>query len=564
MPMKRFLKEAEVFDANEVLRYIGGISQFHRIQGSRELVEAVKFIQNELALWGIRAELYRETYDGERRYLTLAVPIAWNLVRASVEVLGEKFTSSTTPLVAMAHSPSGDVEGEILPVLRESDWENAGGKIVLVGSNWRDAYRKANESGAIGFIAYREGTGKAFPYIGLFLRKKDLSWAKIPAVTLPEATAKKIISKVNSGEEVKARISVEAETPEKETLPILYARIGKPPYLLFTAHICHPKPGANDNASGSAALIELAKILNGLYNDSFRLGFAFLWIPEYYGTQAFIERHANLDEYYAVINLDMVAGSEDRAGSTIMLVREPLSRFSIVSGLLEYYIDALNRKGTSFSGSALPMLKFKSYAYEMGSDHDVFNFFGVPASMPITWPDRFYHSSEDTIEKLSRETLEVIGRTVLATALALAKGSEEELERFARGYAMKYLGELSRDRETENAEKLVMAGLSRDSKFLGIKSGHDFELKGWLKWEGKGIISEEYISSVDEELGKEFKKLTKDRKVLPLLHEFLMLSELLSKEGAFKALEEEFGEVEREKVEKLVEILEKTGVVRRV
>jgi len=562
--MKRFLKEAEVFDANEVLRYIGGISQFHRIQGSRELVEAVKFIQNELALWGIRAELYRETYDGERRYLTLAVPIAWNLVRASVEVLGEKFTSSTTPLVAMAHSPSGDVEGEILPVLRESDWENAGGKIVLVGSNWRDAYRKANESGAIGFIAYREGTGKAFPYIGLFLRKKDLSWAKIPAVTLPEATAKKIISKVNSGEEVKARISVEAETPEKETLPILYARIGKPPYLLFTAHICHPKPGANDNASGSAALIELAKILNGLYNDSFRLGFAFLWIPEYYGTQAFIERHANLDEYYAVINLDMVAGSEDRAGSTIMLVREPLSRFSIVSGLLEYYIDALNRKGTSFSGSALPMLKFKSYAYEMGSDHDVFNFFGVPASMPITWPDRFYHSSEDTIEKLSRETLEVIGRAVLATALALAKGSEEELERFARGYAMKYLGELSRDRETENAEKLVMAGLSRDSKFLGIKSGHDFELKGWLKWEGKGIISEEYISSVDEELGKEFKKLTKDRKVLPLLHEFLMLSELLSKEGAFKALEEEFGEVEREKVEKLVEILEKTGVVRRV
>jgi hypothetical protein len=247
-----------------------------------------------------------------------------------------------------------------------------------------------------------------------------------------------------------------------------------------------------------------------------------------------------------------------------MLVREPLSRFSIVSGLLEYYIDALNRKGTSFSGSALPMLKFKSYAYEMGSDHDVFNFFGVPASMPITWPDRFYHSSEDTIEKLSRETLEVIGRAVLATALALAKGSEEELERFARGYAMKYLGELSRDRETENAEKLVMAGLSRDSKFLGIKSGHDFELKGWLKWEGKGIISEEYISSVDEELGKEFKKLTKDRKVLPLLHEFLMLSELLSKEGAFKALEEEFGEVEREKVEKLVEILEKTGVVRRV
>ncbi len=564
MPMKRFLKEAEVFDANEVMRYIGDIAQFHRIQGSRELVEAVRFIRNELALWGVKTEFYEETYNGEERYLTLTVPIAWNLVRASVEVLDERFTSSNTPLVAMAHSPSGGAEGEVLPILRDSDWENSKGKIVLVGSNWRDAYRKANESGAIGFIAYREGTGKAFPYIGLFLRKKDLLWARIPAVTLPEETARRVISKVNSGESVKAKISVEAETPEKETLPILYARVGKAPYILFTAHICHPKPGANDNASGSATLIELARILNGLYDDSFRFGFAFLWIPEYYGTQAFIEKYANIDEYYAVVNLDMVAGSEDRAGSTIMLVREPLSRFSIVSGLLEYYIEALNRRGSSFSGSALPMFKFKSYAYEMGSDHDVFNFFGVPSSMPITWPDCFYHSSEDTIEKLSKETLEVIGKAVLATALALAKGSREELERFARGYAMKYLGELSRDREAEKAERLVMSGLARDSKFLGIKSGHDFGSEGWIKWDPKGIISEEYISSVDEGLGKEFKELTRERKILPLLYEFLMLSELLPEEEAFKALEEEFGEVEREKLEKMLLILEKTGTVRRI
>jgi len=562
--MRRFLKEAEIFDADEVLSYIGEITRFHRIQGSRELVEAAEFIQRELASWGIKTEFYRETYDGEGTYLTLTVPIAWNLIRASVEAFGERFTDSMSPLIAMAHSPSGEAEGEVLPILRESDWESAGGKIVLVGSGWRDAYRRANEAGAIGFIAYREGTGRAFPYIGLFLRKGDLSWARIPAVTLPEETAKKIISKVNSGESVEAKISVEAESPGRETLPIVYATVGKAPYILFTAHICHPKPGANDNASGSATLVELAKILSGLYDESFRLGFAFLWIPEYYGTQAFIEEYANIDDYYAVINLDMVAGSEDRAGSTIMLVREPLSRFSIVSGLLEYYIEALNGRGSSFSGSVLPAFKFKSYAYEMGSDHDVFNFFGIPSTMPITWPDRFYHSSEDSVEKLSKETLEVIGKAVLAAALALAKGNKEELRRFARGYAMKYLGELSRDRETEISERLVMAGLARDSRFLGMEIGHGFESRGWLRWEKKGIISGEYVSSMDEELGKEFKELTRERKVLLHLHELLMLSELLPEEEAFKALEEEFGEVEGEKLKKLVQILEKTGILRRL
>lgn len=51
--------------------------------------------------------------------------------------------------------------------------------------------------------------------------------------------------------------------------------------------------------------------------------------------------------------------------------------------------------------------------------------------------------------------------------------------------------------------------------------------------------------------------LTEDRKVLAHLHELLMLGELLPKDEAFKALEEEFGKVDVEKLERLVEILKK-------
>ncbi len=557
--MRRFLKEAGVFDPNRVLHYIAEISQFHRIQGSKELPEAVRFIREELRIWGLNPELYEETYDGRTSYLTLKTPVAWDLVRGEVEVLGERLTTSLSPLVVMAHSPSGKAEGVVVHVARKEDWENVEGKIVLVGSDWRDAYRRANEKGAVGFIAYREGTGNAIPYIGLFLTREDLEWARIPAVAVPESLAKRIIGKLNSGEEVKARIEVETQINERQVLPILYAEVGKAPFILFTAHICHPKPGANDNASGSAMLMELARVLNRLHDDSFRFGFAFLWIPEYYGTQAFVERYAELERYYAVINLDMVAGSPDRAGSTVMLVRTPLSRFSVVSGLLEYFLELANEGGKSFSGSPLPRLRLKGFPYEMGSDHDIFNFFGVPATMPITWPDRFYHSSEDTVDKVSKESIEVIGRAVLATALALAKAEKEELQRFARGYAMKYLGELSRDRETEEAERLVMMGLARDSRFLGIESGHEFREKPWLVWEVKGIISERFVRERDEKLADEFKELTRDRKVLAQLHELLMLGEILPRERAFEALREEYGEVEEEKLEKLVSVLEKLG-----
>ncbi|ACJ17410.1 Hypothetical leucine aminopeptidase [Thermococcus onnurineus NA1] len=559
--MRRFLKETEVFDSTNVLHYIAEISQFHRIQGSKELPEAVRFIKEELRIWGVNAQLFEEFYDGKSWYLTLKSPIAWDLVYGKVELLGNTLTTSLSPLVVMAHSPGGKAEGEVVHIVREEDWEKAKEKIVLVGREWREAYRKANEAGARAFIAYREGTGDAIPYIGLFLTKDELEWARIPAVAISESLANRVINKLNSGETVKAKIEVETQINERQVLPILYAEIGKPPFILFTAHICHPKPGANDNASGSAMLIELARVLNGLYNDSFRFGFAFLWIPEYYGTQAFIEKYAKLDKYYAVINLDMVAGSEDRAGSTVMLVRTPASRFSIVSGVLEYFLELSNGARKSFSGSPMPRLKLKSYPYEMGSDHDVFNFFGIPSVMPITWPDRFYHSSEDTIDKVSKATIELIGKAVLATALALAKAEKEELQRFARGYAMKYLGELGRDRDTERIERLVMTGLARDSRFLGIESGHEFERRPWLRWVKKGRVSGELIKEADKEAYEEFKELTRDRKILVHLHELLMLGEFLPKEEAFEALEEEFGEVNREKLKKLVDVLEKTGVI---
>ena len=164
-----FLRESEVLSSERILHDITEISQFHRIQGSKELVEAARYVEEELAAWGVSSKLIREKYDGKSRYLTLKSPIAWDLVEAELELDGMEMDSRRTPLVAMAHTPPGEGEGEVLPIIREEEWERAEGKVVLVGRDWRNAYRKANESGAVGFLAYRKGTGNAVPYIGLFL-----------------------------------------------------------------------------------------------------------------------------------------------------------------------------------------------------------------------------------------------------------------------------------------------------------------------------------------------------------------------------------------------------------
>ncbi len=335
---------------------------------------------------------------------------------------------------------------------------------------------------------------------------------------------------------------------DEETLPIVYATVGEPPYLLFSAHLCHPKPGANDNASGSAMLIELARNLSKMHSQNSKLGFAFLWIPEHIGTSAFVEKFANLQDYYGVINLDMVGGE------SLMYVQTPLSRFSVLSGVIEMFLDLANSESSPFGD--LPIIKTSTHPYEMGSDHDIFNMFGVPAITLITWPDPYYHSSEDSVDKIHKDTVRVIGKTVLASALFL---SRENLTRFAQAYKMKYLGEIGMKGNTNIARKLVLHGLWRDSQYLNIRAGKELKDEPSILWIKKGMINTDIISEKNREA---YLKFIKNRNNMALIHELLMLGELLPLREAFEALKEEYGAVNKKELRKMLELLEAEEIVK--
>ncbi|MEO2152324.1 MAG: DUF4910 domain-containing protein, partial [Thermococcus sp.] len=100
----------------------------------------------------------------------------------------------------------------------------------------------------------------------------------------------------------------------------------------------------------------------------------------------------------------------------------------------------------------------------------------------------------------------------------------------------------------------------RDSKFIGFDLGYEFESEPWLEWKLKGILNERLIRRNGGN-AEGFKKLTEDRKTYAQLHELLMLSEILPRERAFKALEEEYGKVGREQLWELVSILDSAGIV---
>ncbi|MCX6085102.1 MAG: DUF4910 domain-containing protein [Caldiserica bacterium] len=210
--------------------------------------------------------------------------------------------------------------------------------------------------------------------------------------------------------EVDAFLDADAGTGD---LQVLEAHVGTPgaqkPILLL-AHLCHPRPGANDNASGSALLAELVRVLRTVPLEREVIA---LWTPEFYGTIAwFADQKPDLA---CAINLDMVGEDQAQTGSTLEVTATPWSLPSFLPDLM-----AVNLTTHDF--------RLTLTGFTWGSDHAVLDdaSIHVPTLLVNQWPDRYYHSSDDTPDKSSVLSFEWVGRGVLETLSDLVSGIPDE------------------------------------------------------------------------------------------------------------------------------------------
>ena len=105
--------------------------------------------------------------------------------------------------------------------------------------------------------------------------------------------------------------------------------------LVFSGHLDHPKESANDNGSGSAAMMDMAITLRRLIEDG-RLPqpkrtLRFLWVPEFFGMMAYLDAHPELEgptlggKTLGNINLDMVGENLEIIHTKMILTRTPAS-----------------------------------------------------------------------------------------------------------------------------------------------------------------------------------------------------------------------------------------------
>jgi hypothetical protein len=204
--------------------------------------------------------------------------------------------------------------------------------------------------------------------------------------------------------------------------------------IVLVGHLCHPQPSCNDNGSGAAAVLEVARALQGLIAAG-KLArphrtLRFLWVPEMTGTYAFLAANEErIPRMVAGLNLDMVGQDQAQCGGSFLIERPPDALPSFAPDLLARLRESLFPEVKTHAGlDGYPLFRHAITPFSGGSDHYVFSdpSVGVPMPMIIQWPDRFYHTTADTLDKVDPAMLGKV--CVLAAAyaywLAQAKGPE--------------------------------------------------------------------------------------------------------------------------------------------
>lgn len=170
-------------------------------------------------------------------------------------------------------------------------------------------------------------------------------------------------------------------------------------------------PGADDNASGSAATLEIARVLSD-YDLDATLQFALFTAEEtgLHGSRQmaaqFVSGGVRPEDVF-VINMDMIANM-DVAQWTMMIYDDPLSR---PLALLAWRI-------TEAYTSLIPVMP----GISTRSDHYPFQEAGYPAIFIHEGGSHpYYHTVDDKLTHLEMDYATEVVRTVLATALHVAR-----------------------------------------------------------------------------------------------------------------------------------------------
>lgn len=339
--------------------------------------------------------------------------------------VGDATFEGSEELRALIYSPGGEVDGPVA-VLDESGCDpgdfarvQAGAVVLTTGGGClrRQQAMNAAEAGAAAMLVGYPGRNAGEIFRPTLL---DPGGIEIPVVSVTDA-AVRALQRART-----ASLSVTTELPDA-TFRNVVAKLGNgAATVMIGAHLDSvlDGPGINDNASGVAAVLELARIVaaTGLPDGwSLRIG---LWGAEEFGTIGSRAYAETLDGgVVAYLNLDM-AGSVN--GATLIYDEPDAAPGSMaITEAYEAWLDARGEEsaradlgGSSdhygFIQAGIPTGGLFAGASESGSASS-------PAGAPSTGDamDPCYHIACDTIDNVDVDRVALFAEATLAVAYGL-------------------------------------------------------------------------------------------------------------------------------------------------
>ena len=259
--------------------------------------------------------------------------------------------------------------------------------------------------------------------------------------------------------------------------------------FVFSAHV--QEPGANDNASGVGAQVEMARVAAQLVRagrtDPART-ITFLWGLEIRST----DRYITQDSVRARgirwgLSLDMVGEDTKKTGGTFLIEKMPDPSAIWTRGddkhtewggspitkaqLTPHYFNDLVL-GRALEQAATNGWVVRTNPFEGGSDHTPFLRAKKPGLLLWHFTDEFYHTDGDRIDMVSADELRNVGITALVSALALANADGETTRGLIAEVARAAVARLG-------AEARLSAAAVRDGK----PKAAELDLLGtWASW----------------------------------------------------------------------------------
>jgi aminopeptidase YwaD len=451
------------------LDHIHQIATHHRSVGSHGYHEAAVYIAKAARAAGL-SDVQILTFGqdgGKTRVLdTYQTGYAWEITGAELGIAdgGVRLCRyEDVPTCAAENSASIDTTADVVDVgrgLSEGDYsgKDVAGKLVLAAGQASAVLAFARSRNILGVVSYWENfepDRSAFP--------DQVPWQAVAAEPKGQLVAFSISARAAADLKrrlargpVRLRARIESRLFEGEAeivSGVIPGTTKAREEVLFTAHLNHHRPGANDNASGCGLNLEIAAVLTRLIADG-RIPrpartIRFLWLPEHRGPQLYLDRYRDYGARgVAVINNDMVGENQQQCNSTFVVVRTPDSLPSYLNDLIEALTEDVAQSQFRSPFGSENLFHYRVAPYSGGiSDHYYFvdGSISVPALLLNFAPDNFYHSNEDTADHVDATSLMRVGYIGAVTAVYLATAGVEEGRRLAGLTASGGLARLARE-----------------------------------------------------------------------------------------------------------------------